>query len=174
MEARVLTKRKDGAVLPVRALLGVFAFLAALTLLFASVPTAAADPSASFSGSAHILVVGKTSRGAVVHLSMSDVPYQVGITASSLGLMTMGMTMGGPLASGAISISTSGAHGGGTLGGSTPSQMAFTASPTGGQFQCLMAGFSAGFSFEMDGMTLTILQMDVHGSVAAGTYSAIG
>ncbi len=116
-------------------------------------------------------VVGKTTFGAVVNISMPNVPYNVAITSSSPTLVSMGMTMGAPLVSGTISISASGASGGGILRASTPSQMAFTASSSAGQFQCLMAGFTAGFSLIMEGMTLTIIQMDVHGAVAPGSYT---
>ncbi len=63
---------------------------------------------------------------------------------------------------------------GGTLGGSTPSKMAFMASSSGGQSQCLTPGFSAGFSLTMEGITLTIIQMDVHGAVTAGSYIPTG
>ncbi len=146
--------------------------LIALGLLTTAIPGATAASAATFSGFASLHVVGKTDSGALVAMSMSGVPYHVAITSSSMTLVAMGMTMGGPVASGAISISASRASGGGVLGGSTPSQMGFVATTTGGQFQCLMAGFSAGFSLTMDGMTLTIIQMDVHGAVAPGSYLA--
>ncbi|MBI2843915.1 MAG: hypothetical protein HYX78_10990 [Armatimonadetes bacterium] len=65
------------------------------------------------------------------------------------------------------------ARGGGIVGGdpglefgSSRSQFGFTASADGGQFQCLMAGQSGGFSLP-DGTT--VLLMNVHGSVAPGS-----
>ncbi len=101
---------------------------------------------------------------------MSDVAYSVVVTPSALSLSILGMGMGGPLASGRITITLPRSVGGGTLGGSMPSQMGFVASAGGGQFQCQMAGFSAGFPLEVGGTEVTIIKMDVHGAAAPGTY----
>lgn len=67
------------------------------------------------------------------------------------------------------------ARGGGVVGGdpglsfgSSTSQLGFTASLDGGQFQCLMAGRSGGFQLP-DGTT--VLLMDVHGNVDPGTLT---
>lgn len=64
------------------------------------------------------------------------------------------------------------ARGGGLVGGSpgltfgaSKSQFGFTASASGGQFQCLMAGRSGGFS----AFGLIVLAMDVHGNVTPGS-----
>ncbi len=146
--------------------------LVVVGILAAGLPAVRAGSGATFSGTGLLLVVGRTSSGAVVHMSMSGVPFSVDITSSSLQFNVMGMVMGGPLATGRISIGSVSATGGGTLGGEMSSQMGFTASSTGGEFECLMAGFSAGFSLTMEGMDLTIVQMDVHGAVAPGSYQA--
>lgn len=147
-----------------------------LVLAAAALPWGAAEATpATFSGLAFIHIVGKTSDGTVIQASLSHVPYAVAVTPSTLTLSLpgLGITVGGPVASGHISISPSRASGGGTLGGSTPSQMGFVASSGGGEFQCLNAGFSAGFPFTLPGGTdVTIIQMDVHGVVSPGTYSA--
>lgn len=145
-------------------------------LAAAAFPWGAADPTpATFSGLAFIHILGKTSNGNVVQAILSDIPYDVAINPSTLTLSLpgLGITVGGPVASGHISISPSRAWGGGTLGGPTPSQMGFVASPAGGEFQCLNAGFSAGFPFTLPGGTdVTIIQMDVHGVVSPGSYKA--
>ncbi len=135
---------------------------------------ALASSSATFAGAATIHVVGTTASGMLVQVDMSSVPYVVDATPSTLTLTlpTLGMSVGGPVVSGAISIGPSRAFGGGIIGGVTPSQMGFTASPSGGEFQCQNAGFTAGFILTLpnNGPTVTIIQMDVHGAVTSGTY----
>jgi hypothetical protein len=60
--------------------------------------------------------------------------------------------------------------GGGVVGGAlgTTSQLGFTASSSGGEFLCVMAGRSGGFPF---GPWATIAQMRVQGNVTAGSLS---
>lgn len=145
-------------------------------LLFAlpSISTVAFASSnhASFAGTASVHLVGKDSAGKVVNTELDGVsftgtvkPGGPGVGSMDLNLLGI-MDIPGVVATGRIVMTSSGVHGGGTE--AVPpmgSQFALSVSTSGGMVQCLMAGFSAGFEFG----GLTVLQMDVHGTVPAGS-----
>lgn len=75
------------------------------------------------------------------------------------------MDVPGVVATGQIAIRGDRVSGGGTeTVAPMGSQFALSVSSSGGVLHCLMAGFSAGFDFN----GLTVLQMDVRGTVPAG------
>ena len=120
-------------------------------------------------------IVGKDASGTVVRMDLRDIPFSASATGGGTGLGTlslnipsMTMAIAGTVASGQIKISVGFASGGGTLSNSMKgSQFAFAVNLDGGQFECLMAGFSG--HFQMMGME--VLQMAVHGAVTAGSLS---
>ncbi len=144
-----------------------------LTLLLATLatlasPVFASPTTATFSGTAMIDIVftdGTRTR-------LSDVPYSVTFTAGGAGVGTLSLNvpslgitaLGGFLATGEVTVTSSQASGGGTIAPPTPSQFGFTASSSGGQFECLAAGFSAPVG-------IGIRQFIMDGTVTPGTFS---
>jgi hypothetical protein len=134
--------------------------------------TFASGNTASFAGSASVHLVGKDSSGKVVNMMITGVsftgtvkPGGPGVGSMDLNLLNI-MDIPGVVATGRIVMTSDRVSGGGTESvAPMGSQFALSASTSGGQVQCLMAGFSAGFEFG----GLTVLQMDVHGTVPAGS-----
>jgi hypothetical protein len=127
---------------------------------------------ANFTGTAFIHLIGKDASGNVVNQRLTDVSFSVTLNAGGPGVGTMtlnipGMVIPGTVATGQIIVTNDRASGGGTLSNEMMgSQFAFAVNEkNGGQFHCLMAGFSGGFAF---GGLVRVLQMDVHGTVPTG------
>jgi hypothetical protein len=157
----------------------VVTIVTAVTLLmivqFAVPVFASSSPAtATFSGTARVHIVGKDASGEIVTMSLPSVGFAVTVTNGGAGVGTlmlsvpgMSMIMGpDPVGSGRINVFADKAAGGGNT---AMSQFGFTVSPSGGEFQCLMAGRSAGAGDMMMGME--VLQMDVHGTVTAGSLT---
>lgn len=149
---------------------GVFLLLAALHF---AVPVSASPAMASFSGNATVHLVGKDAGGNVVNMRLTDVPFAVVVTDGGPGVGTitltiLGLTLGpDPVGVGQIKV-TDKARGGGTLDNPVTgymSQFGFGVTRNGGQFQCQNTGRSAAVVSPF--MGLTVLQMDVHGTVQA-------
>ena len=147
-----------------------------LTLLSFSLPVNASSPTtATFSGTARVHVVLANGGGQMTF----TVPFSVVATSGGAGVgtlfLTLGpglpspfpssVTVGGTVATGSITVTGDSASGGGTISPPQASQEGFSATPSGGQFQCQNAGFSALTA-------LGIAQMDVHGTVQPGTFVA--
>ncbi len=143
--------------------------LALITLVSLASPVfASSRTTATFSGTANIQIVLTDG----THTTLSDVPYSVtfsaggaGVGTLSLNVPSLGITaLGGFLATGKVTVTSSDASGGGTIAPPNPSQFGFTASSSGGQFECLAAGFSAPVG-------IGIRQFIMHGTVTPGTFS---
>ncbi len=147
-----------------------------LTLLLATLatlasPVFASPTTATFSGTAtiHIVLADGTQ------IILSNVPYSVTFTAGGDGVGTLSLNvpslsisgLGGFLATGEVTVTSDHASGGGTIAPPHPSQFGFTASSSGGQFECLAAGFSA----PANNGGPAIRQFIMHGSITPGTFS---
>ncbi len=154
-------------------------FVSLIAVMFLVVPsfggvTFASSNQASFAGTASVHLVGKDSEGKVVNVMLAGVsftgtakPGGPGVGSMDLNLLNI-MDIPGTVATGQIAMTSNSVSGGGTLAvAPMGSQFALSVSTSGGQVQCLMAGFSAGFEFG----GLTVLQMDVHGTVPAGALT---
>ncbi len=151
-------------------------FIGILLLALPSIPSVAFASSnqASFTGTASVHLVGKDSTGKVVNMMLTGVsftgtvkPGGPGVGSMDLNLLGI-MDIPGVVATGHIVMTSNRVSGGGTeTVAPMGSQFALSVSTSGGQVQCLMAGFSAGFEFS----GLTVLQMDVHGTVPAGALT---
>ncbi len=141
-----------------------------VTLLMATLasPVFASPTTATFLGTARIHIVFTDG----TQTTFSDVPYSVTFTAGGAGVGTLSLdvpslgitALGGFLATGEVTVTSSDASGGGTIAPPNPSQFGFTASSSGGQFECLAAGFSAPVG-------IGIRQFIMHGTVTPGTFS---
>ncbi len=143
-----------------------------LAMLLFGVPAYATTPTtATFTGTARIHVVFANGGGQMI----LNLPFSVKATAGGAGVGTLFLTIfglpspfpnpitvGGFVATGTITVTGDSASGGGTISPPQASQEGFSVTTNGGQFQCQNAGFSALSS-------LGISQMDVHGTVAAGS-----
>jgi hypothetical protein len=131
----------------------------------------ASSNQATFSGTASVHLVGKDSTGKIVTMMLAGVsftgtvkPGGPGVGSMDLNLLNI-MDIPGVVATGRIVLTSNSVSGGGTEAvAPMGSQFALSVSARGGQVECLMAGFSAGFEFG----GLTVLQMDVHGTVPSG------
>ena len=148
--------------------------VALLVLSSFSGVTFASSSQASFTGTASVHLIGKDAGGKVVNVMLTGVSFTGTVRPGGPGVGSMDlnlkgiMDIPGTVATGQIVMTRDRVFGGGTEAvAPMGSQFALSVSTSGGMVQCLMAGFSAGFEFG----GLTVLQMDVHGTVPAGALT---
>lgn len=152
-------------------------------LLFALVqfagPADAQPSSAEFIGVGTVYEVGKNPDGSVVAFHIQKVPFKVFVTDGGPGAGTLwlwidlgeGLFATSPspqvVDTGLIKVTNERASGGGTLGGPA-SQLGFSVTSQGGQFQCQFAG---SFAAHFVRAGILVIQSDIHGTVTPGTFT---